>query len=174
MNFFAPSDFKCHYLCSKFAAKLKNRDVKLQTITTMELKKNKAEFLNCNLAGFGHTEGYLVLDEMRPGDKLYMVREDENKHDLDAIALFYVPKHELPKDTQLFSISLGKPKKANAQERTVEALHVGYIPGRDNTQLAQLMDFGHKDIFECVITYVDKEAHPNQQVQIRVNLLEKK
>ena len=99
MNFFAPSDFKCHYLCSKFAAKLKNRDVKLQKITTMELKKNKAEFLNCNLAGFGHTEGYLVLDEMRPGDKLYMVREDENKHDLDAIALFYVPKHELPKDT---------------------------------------------------------------------------
>ena len=172
--FFAPSDFKCHYLCSNFAAKLKNRDVKLQKITTMELKKNKAEFLNCNLAGFGHTEGYLVLDEMRPGDKLYMVREDENKHDLDAIALFYVPKHELPKDTQLFSISLGKPKKANAQERTVETLHVGYIPGRDNTQLAQLMDFGHKDIFECVITYVDKEAHPNQQVQIRVNLLEKK
>jgi len=56
----------------------------------------------------------------------------------------------------------------------VEALHVGYIPGRDNTQLAQLMDFGHQDIFECVITSVDKEVHPNQQVQIRVNLLKKK
>lgn len=40
----------------------------------MLLKKAKAEFLNCNLAGFGHTEGYLVLDEMCPGDKLYMVR----------------------------------------------------------------------------------------------------
>ena len=174
MHFSCASDFKCHIVCIIFAANLGNQDVKLQTNTTMELKKNKAEFLNCNLAGFGHTEGYLVLDEMRPGDKLYMVREDENKHDLDAIALFYVPKNELPKDTQLFSLSLGKPKKANAQERTVEALHVGYIPGRDNTQLALMMDYGHKDIFECVITYVDKEAHPNQQVQIRVNLLEKK
>ena len=174
MHFSYASDFKCHIVCIIFAANLGNQDVKLQKNTTMELKKNKAEFLNCNLAGFGHTEGYLVLDEMRPGDKLYMVREDENKHDLDAIALFYVPKNELPKDTQLFSLSLGKPKKANAQERTVEALHVGYIPGRDNTQLAMMMDYGHKDIFECVITYVDKEAHPNQQVQIRVNLLEKK
>lgn len=93
----------------------------------MELKKNKAEFLNCNLAGFGHTEGYLVLDEMRPGDKLYMVREDENKHDLDAIALFYVPKYDLPEDTQMFPIPIAKTKKTIAQDRTIAALHVGYI-----------------------------------------------
>lgn len=137
----------------------------------MLLKKDKAEFLNCNLAGFGHTEGYLVLDEMRPGDKLYMVREDENKHDMDAIALFYVPKNELPKDTELFTLSLGKSKNAGATEKTVTALHVGYIPGTSNKQLAMLMDYGHKDIFECVITSVDKDEHPNQQVQIRVNLL---
>lgn len=139
----------------------------------MLLKKAKAEFLNCNLAGFGHTEGYLVLDEMCPGDKLYMVREDENKHDLDAIALFYIPKKELPKDAELLTLSLGKPKKAGAQERTVAALHVGYIPSASNKQLALLMDYGHKDIFECVITSVDKDEHPNQQVQIRVNLLRK-
>ena len=139
----------------------------------MLLKKDKAEFLNCNLAGFGHTEGYLVLDEMRPGDKLYMLREDENKHDFDAIALFYIPKKELPKDTELFTLSLGKSKKAGGLEKTVAALHVGYIPSNSNKQLAMLMDYGHKDIFECVITSTDKEEHPNQQVQIRVNLLRK-
>ena len=137
----------------------------------MLLKKNKAEFFNCNLAGFGHAEGYLVLDEMRPGDRLYMVREDENKHDSNAIALFYVPKKELPKDTELFTISLGKQKKTDGQERTVAALHVGYIPSNSNKQLAMLMDYGHKDIFECLITSIDKDEHPNQQVQIRVNLL---
>lgn len=54
----------------------------------MLIKKNKATFLNCHLAGFGHTEGYLVLDQMKPGDKLMMVREDENKYDHNAIALF--------------------------------------------------------------------------------------
>ena len=94
----------------------------------MLIKKNKATFLNCHLAGFGHTEGYLVLDQMKPGDKLMMVREDENKYDHNAIALFYA-------------------------------------------QLAMFLDYGYGDIFECVITSVDKDEHPNHQVQIRINLL---
>lgn len=133
----------------------------------MLLKKNKAEFLNCNLAGFGHTDGYLVLNEMKPGDKLYMVREDENRHDEDAIALFYLPKQELPEGTELHEIPVWKQKKM------VKALHVGYIPAAQNRQLAMMLDYGHAGIFDCVITYVDKEEHPNQQVQIRVNLLRK-
>ncbi|MBR1808820.1 MAG: hypothetical protein IJ776_05495 [Paludibacteraceae bacterium] len=158
----------------------------------MLLKKNKAEFLNCNLAGFGHTEGYLVLDEMRPGDKLLMVREDENKHDNDAIALFYVPKHKLPEDVQThFIYSDGKKcliievdveaylaapskQRKTKKEQVVEALHVGYIPANSNHQLSTMLDMGYAAVYECVITYIDKEAHPNQQVQIRVNVLENK
>jgi hypothetical protein len=53
-------------------------------------------------------------------------------------------------------------------------VHVGYIPASCNTQLAMFMDYGHQGIFECVITSINKEVHPNQQVQIRVNLLRKK
>ena len=156
----------------------------------MLLKKNKAEFLSCNLAGFGHTEGYLVLDEMRPGDKLLMVREDENKHDNDASALFYVPKHKLPEDVQTHLIGfdgkkrvvleidveadLAAPSKKRKpqKEHVVEALHVGYIPASSNLQLAMMLDMGYAAVYECVITNVNKEAHPNQQVQIRVNVLE--
>lgn len=107
----------------------------------MLIKKNKAEFLNCNLAGFGHTEGYMILDELKPGTRLTMVREDENKHDHEAIALFY------------------------------GETHVGYIPRQANSMLATFMDYGYADIFECVVTSVDKDEHPNEQVQIRVNLL---
>lgn len=109
----------------------------------MLIKKNKTEFLNCNLAGFGHTEGYLVLDQMRPGDKLTMFHEDENRFDHNAIALFY------------------------------NDLHVGYIPSGCNKQLADFLDNGYSDIFECVITSVNKDEHPNNQVRIRVNLLRK-
>ncbi len=160
----------------------------------MLLKKNKAEFLNCNLAGFGHTEGYLVLDELRPGDKLIMIREDENRHDSDAIALFYVPKHKLPQGTQTYFLAfdgknhsvmeeewlvdveadLAAPskKKKAVKEDEVMALHVGYIPANSNHQLAMMLDMGYEAIYECVITSIDKEAHPNQQVQIRVNVLE--
>jgi len=109
----------------------------------MLIKKNKAEFLNCNLAGFSHTEGYMVLDDMKPGQLLTMIREDENKFDKEAIALFY---HDL---------------------------HVGYIPACENGELAMLMDYGWSELFECRITQVNKEAHPEHQVQIRVNLLRK-
>ncbi len=159
----------------------------------MLLKKNKAEFLNCNLAGFGHTEGYLVLDEMRPGDKLLMVREDENKHDNDAIALFYVSKHKLPEDVQTHLIrfdgkryvalevdvesditALSKKGKVQRNKEIREALHVGYIPASNNNQLASMFDMGYAAIYECVVTNIDKEMHPNQQVQIRVNVLENK
>lgn len=107
----------------------------------MLIRKKKTEFLNCHLAGFGHTEGYTVLDQLKPGDKLTMLREDENKYDHEAIALFYGD------------------------------LHIGYIPQQYNSLLAMFMDFGYTDIFECVITAVDKTQHPNEQVRIRVNLL---
>lgn len=107
----------------------------------MLIKKNKTEFLNCHVAGFSHTEGYMLLDHLKPGDHLAMIREDENKHDHEAVALFYG-------DT-----------------------HLGYIPRSDNSQLAMFMDFGHADMFECVVTSVDKTVHPEHQVQIRVNLL---
>ena len=33
------------------------------------------------------------------------------------------------------------------------------------------MTLDNTDIFECVITPIDKTQHPNEQVQIRVNLL---
>ena len=157
----------------------------------MLLKKNKAELLNCNLAGFGHTEGYSILDRMHAGDRLQMVREDDNRHDHDAIALFYVPEQQLPGniDTHLLQISEhgevrvvdeltnaqpAAKSKSKPQRKTLEAVHVGYIPASSNTQLAMFMDYGHQSIFECVITSINKEVHPNQQVQIRVNLLRKK
>lgn len=137
----------------------------------MQIKKNKKEFINCNLAGFDHTEGYLVRDQMKPGDELIMVREDENKYDKEAVALFYVPKKELPEDTLTHTVKIKETVDNKVIEKEVEALHVGYIAAHFNTQLANFLDFGYKDIFECVITSVDKEKHPNQQVQVRVNLL---
>lgn len=128
----------------------------------MLIKKNKAEFLSGNLAGFGHADGHLVLKEMHPGDKLIMVREDENKHDHEAVALFYRPKNEIPEGACEHNV-----------EKCKNAVHVGYIPANLNSELSTFMDLGHEDIFECVITNINREAHPNEQIQIRVNLIKK-
>lgn len=131
----------------------------------MLLKKNKTEFLNCNLAGFEHYDGYAILPQMKVGDELFMVREDENKYDSNAIALFYKPKN-MPECADVITIS--------AKEQDIEVIHVGYIPAACNNQLAKLMDFGHGNIFECRISGIDNDAHPNQQVRIRINLLRQK
>lgn len=122
---------------------LNNEHVITDSQTVMLIKKNKETLLTCNVAGFGHTEGYLVLDQLKPGDKLTMMREDENKFDHNAIALFY------------------------------KELHIGYIPQQHNNLFATMMDFGYADIFECIITSIDTREHPNNQIHIRVNLLRK-
>lgn len=135
----------------------------------MLIKKNKSTFLSSNLAGFGHTEGYLVLDQLKPGTRLIMLREDQNPHDHEAIALFYEPVGPLPEGTQLHAVSLpDMPDDCFAM-----LLHVGYVPSHVNSQLALMLDFGYADCFECVVESVDKEEHPNEQVHIRVNLLKK-
>lgn len=131
----------------------------------MLLKKNKIEFLGCNLAAFEHCDGGAVMAQMKVGDKLYMLREDENKFDHNAIALLYVPKN-MPEDVDTYAIDV--------QGSTLEAIHVGYIPAHCNSELATMLDFGYGDIFECRISSITPDAHPNQQIHIRVNLLRKK
>ena len=126
----------------------------------MLIKKNKVEFINCNLAGFSHADGHLVLNEMHPGDKLLMVREEDNKHDHDAIALFYLPEGGFPQGAAMHNI-----------EQYKDAVHVGYIPAAHNGELAMFMDMGYTGIFECTIININRDAHPEQKVRLRVSLL---
>lgn len=131
----------------------------------MLLEKNKIEFLNCNLAAFEHHDGYAVRSQMKVGEPLYMLREDENRYDHNAIALFYVPK-EMPEGVDSQDITVAGKK--------LKAVHVGYIPANCNSELAMLLDFGYGGIFECRISGILPDEHPNQQIRIRVNLLRKK
>ncbi|MCQ2335244.1 MAG: HIRAN domain-containing protein [Paludibacteraceae bacterium] len=137
----------------------------------MLLKKKKVEFLNANLAGFEHYDGYSVLPQMKVGDELFMVREDENKHDRDAIALFYIP-NEMPNGVDVTDITIQTlNERKEYEEMLMQAVHVGYIPASCNSDLAKFFDFGHGDIFECRISAIRPDEHPNQQIKIRVNLL---
>lgn len=64
------------------------------------------------LAGYQYYEGKALWHEMRPGDKLKLVREPDNPHDANAIRLEW---------------------KGNK---------LGYVPRRDNSDLARQMDLG--------------------------------
>ena len=96
------------------------------------------EFLSMHVAGFSHWYGDEVMHKLRPGAKLRMVAEPDNPYDPNAIALYK-----------------GKTK-------------IGYVPRDRNSALAQLLHFGHGQVFECRVTRVDPTAHPERMVFARV------
>lgn len=64
------------------------------------------------LAGFQFYQGKALWDEMKPGDLLQLVRERENPHDANAVRFEW------------------------------NGSHLGYIPRRENADVARQMDRG--------------------------------
>ena len=109
----------------------------------MRIKSDKEHFLNCNVAAFTYYQGCEVFDKLKVGKEVQLVREDENPHDHNAVAIFF-----------------GKT-------------HIGYIPRRENDAIAKFLDLGYGDIFEARIQSVDPTAHPEEQVSIVIYLKRK-
>lgn len=96
------------------------------------------EFLSFHVAGFSHWYGCEVMHKLVPGSKLRMVAEPDNPYDPCAVALYK-----------------GKTK-------------IGYVPRDRNASLSQLLYFGHGKTFECRVTHVVPDAHPERMVFARV------
>ena len=109
------------------------------TFTIMEKRtERRKHFLHTNVAGFMYWDGCEAFSRLEIGTKLEMVREADNKHDCDAVALYY-------KDYKL-----------------------GFIPGSENEIFAQFLDMGHSDIFEVRVCRLCPDAHPERQVYINI------
>lgn len=65
------------------------------------------------LAGYRHYEGHVVLHDMRPGDRLELVREPDNPYDSNAVRVEW------------------------------RGVKLGYVPRRDNAAVARQMDRGN-------------------------------
>ena len=100
--------------------------------------EKRSHFLHTNIAGFMYWDGYEVFDRLRAGTKLALVRECDNRHDSDAVAIYY-------KNCKL-----------------------GYIPGCENEVFAKFLDMGHTDIFEAVVCRVCPDAHPEKQIFVNI------
>jgi hypothetical protein len=71
------------------------------------------ELLDCTIAGFSYHAGYALWPQLVPGRRVDLVREPDNRHDPDAVALF------------------------------VDGQRIGYIPRQANTALARRLDAHH-------------------------------
>ena len=100
--------------------------------------EQRKHFLHCNLAGFTYWEGCIAFEKLKVGTKLDLVREEFNRHDPDAVAIYF-------RDMKL-----------------------GFIPRHLNEVIAQFMDMGHEDIFEVRVCRLCKDAHPEHQIHSNV------
>ena len=110
------------------------------------MKARKLYFTDCHLAGRKYHDADEVWDELKMGTVLQLERDLNNHHDPYAVAVLY--------------------KKANEDEPYL----IGYIPRGENETIANLLEMGWTDIFECRISKIDVEAHPEHQVQLTMKI----
>ena len=94
--------------------------------------------LKSRVAGFQYYAGENLWQAIAPGDELWLLREPGNPHDNQAVALFW------------------------------KGYKIGYVPRRDNTVIAQLLDRGIP--LECRITEKNESPDPWQRIRFSVNL----
>ena len=107
--------------------------------TIMEKRTEKRKhFLHTNIAGFMYWDGCEAFGRLEVGTELKLVREEDNRHDSDAVAVYY-------RDYKL-----------------------GFIPGHENEIFAQFLDMGHTDLFEVRVARLCPDAHPERQVHVNI------
>lgn len=98
----------------------------------------KVHLTNFHIAGFGYWEGCEAFEQLKIGTRLELVREEDNKFDPYAVAIYY-----------------GDFK-------------LGFIPREDNHDISKFLDMGWNNLFEVRITRITPDAHPESQVEVIV------
>lgn len=113
-------------------------------------KAKKLFFKECHLAGRRYHDVDEVWEELKVGTKLTLVRDLENRFDTNAVAVVY---------------------EKRSKENESETYLLGYIPRNENEVIAQLLEMGWNNIFECRINKIDPEAHPENQIRLTIRIL---
>ena len=90
------------------------------------------------LAGFVYYDGKAVWERMKPGDRLALVREPANPHDTNAVRIAW------------------------------RGHMLGYVPRRENADLARQMDLGARP--EGRITALSKAANGRNRISYEISV----
>jgi len=96
-------------------------------------------FADFHIAGLTYGDGIELIQELKPGTKLDLKSEPDNPYDPNAVAIYYANKR------------------------------LGYIPAAANSEISQLLYFGH-NIFDTTIIQLTPDQHPSHQIRVVVRL----
>ena len=116
------------------------------------MKAKKLFFKECHLAGRQYHDADEVWEELHVGTLLELRRDLDNRYDKNAVAVMY--NHGLDEDTGSNDWYL-----------------LGYIPSGENEIIAQLLEMGWDDIFECRISKINPETHYENQVRLTIRIV---
>lgn len=101
---------------------------------------NHRHLMDFDIAGFTYWDGAMVLSELKPGMLLDLEREEANRFDPYAVAIYY-----------------GEYK-------------LGFVPRDSNRELSKYLEMGYEDLYEVRINRVTPEAHTEHQVGVIIHL----
>ena len=110
----------------------------------------KKYFLDCHLAGRKYHDADEVWDELKVGTILKLRRDKENRIDPYAVEVVYERKD----------------KKENVEDEFC----IGYIPRDENETIASFLEMGWDNVFECRISKINPDAHPENQVHLTIKI----
>lgn len=103
------------------------------------------------MAGCLQNSACEVWDELRVGTLLRLVHEPKNRYDVDAVAVCY--------------------DKLDKETGELKSFRIGYIPRKENRFIAQMLDMGWGEVFECRISALRPEKHYEEQVRLLIRIL---
>lgn len=110
----------------------------------------KMYFMDCHLAGRKYHDADEVWDELKVGTILKLRRDKENRIDPYAVEVVYERKD----------------KKENVEDEFC----IGYIPRDENETIASFLEMGWDNVFECRISKINPDAHPENQVHLTIKI----
>ena len=113
----------------------------------------KMYFMDCHLAGRKYHDADEVWDELKVGTILKLMRDKENRIDPYAVEVIYERKD----------------KKENVEDEFC----IGYIPRDENETIASFLEMGWDNVFECRISKINPDAHPENQVHLTIKIKRK-
>ncbi len=102
------------------------------------MKTQRRHYINFDIAGFSYWDGCEVFNELKIGTELKILREEDNKFDPYAVAIYY-----------------GESK-------------LGFVPRNANHDISKFLELGHAHLFEVRINRVSPDAHTENQIGVIV------